>query len=158
MDETQPQGAEQIAQPVIKMLAHYIRDLSFENVGAVEGTTAEGRPEINVNVGMEATGLGEDRYQVNMKISAPAKAGDSTRFLTELDYAGVFSITQIRQEHLHPFLFIECPRQLLPFARRVIADITRDGGYPPLMLDNVDFAQLYRAKLEEMRGQQAAQA
>lgn len=145
--------------PTIKMLAHFTRDLSFENVGARETTsTPSEQPQIAVNVGMEAQSLGENRYQIVMKVNGTAKVGESTRFLVELEYAGVFSVEGAAEAHLHPILFIECPRQLLPFARRVVADVTRDGGYPPLMLDNVDFAGLYRQKLEQLRAQQAEQA
>lgn len=143
--------------PMARLIGHFTRDLSFENVGAMEGQAMQGQPQIAVNVGMDAKSLGEDRYQVSMKINAKASADDKTRFLVELDYAGVFQLQNVRKEHLHPFLFIECPRQLLPFARRVMADVTRDGGYPPLMIDNVDFATLYRQRLEQARAQQAAQ-
>lgn len=142
------------AQPQLKILAHYIRDLSFENVAAIEGTQAQGTPEINVTVNLDAAGAGDNRYQIAMKINASAKTGDATRFLVELDYVSVFEIANVPQEHIHPFLFIECPRQILPYARRVVSDVTRDGGYPPLMLDNVDFAALYRQKLEELKSQQ----
>ncbi|MGF1500194.1 MAG: protein-export chaperone SecB [Paracoccaceae bacterium] len=141
--------------PMARMLAHFTRDLSFENVGVMEGTAQQGQPEISVNVGMDAGKITDDRYQVNMKINAKAVTGDNTRFLVELDYAGIFQFENVQQQHVHPFLFIECPRQLLPFARRVIADVTRDGGYPPLMLDNVDFAKLYRQRVEAARAKQA---
>lgn len=141
--------------PNIGIVAHYIRDLSFENVAAQEGTNPEGQPEINVTVNLDASGGPENRYLVSMKVNATAKSGGQTRFLVELDYVGIFSVSNVKQEHLHPILFIECPRQLLPYARRVVSDVTRDGGYPPLMLDNVDFSALYRQKLEEMRAQQA---
>ena len=143
------------AQPSVKLLAHFIRDLSFENVGAREGTNAEGQPEIAVNVGMDAKAVSEGRYVINMKVNASAKTGEVTRFLVELEYSGVFQIENAPETHIHPILFIECPRQLLPFTRRVVADITRDGGYPPLMLDNVDFASLYRQRLEQLRAEQA---
>lgn len=141
-------------QPIVKLVAHFVRDLSFENVAALEGTQAEGQPEINVAVNLEANNLGENRYQSVMKITATAKSPTNTRFVVELDYCGIFTLDQIQQEHVHPFVFIECPRQLLPFARRVLADVTRDGGYPPLMLDNVDFASLYRQRVEQLRSQQ----
>ena len=140
--------------PEVKIAGHFIRDLSFENVGAQEGGAPQGSPEINVTVNLDAGKIGDDRFQVGMKINATAKTGDSTRFVVELDYVGIFVIKNVPDEHIHPFLFIECPRQLLPYARRVVSDVTRDGGYPPLMLDNVDFASLYRQKLEEMRAQQ----
>jgi preprotein translocase subunit SecB len=139
------------APPQVNILAHFVRDLSFENVGAIEGTPAQGAPEIGVQVNLDGKHIGEDRYQVSMKLTAKAVNGEHTRFLVELDYTGIFSITNVQKEHIHPMMFIECPRLILPFARRVVADATRDGGYPPLMLDNVDFAALYRQKLEQLR-------
>lgn len=156
-DETDaaPAAEIQAAQPTVKMLAHFVRDLSFENVGAREGTQADGQPEINVNVGMDAKGIADNRYLINMKVNATAKTGEAMRFLVELEYSGVFQIDNAPESHLHPILFIECPRQLLPFTRRVVADVTRDGGYPPLMLDNVDFATLYRQRIEQLRAEKA---
>lgn len=142
--------------PNLRILAHFVRDLSFENVAALQGSPTQGTPEINVSVNLDGGAIAENRYQVGMKVNATAKVEDTTRFIVELDYVGVFEITNVPKEHLHPFLFIECPRQILPYARRVISDVTRDGGYPPLMLDNIDFAALYRQKLEEMRAKQAA--
>jgi len=125
------------APPQVTILAHFVRDLSFENVGAIEGTAAQGAPEISVQVNLDGQNIGEDRYQVNMKLAAKAVNGEHTRFMVELDYAGIFSITNVPKDHIHPMMFIECPRLILPFARRVVADATRDGGYPPLMLDNL---------------------
>ena len=151
-------GEAAAVQPTVKLLAHFIRDLSFENVGAREATQAEGQPEISVNVGMDAKAVDNGRYVITMKVNASAKTGETTRFLTELEYCGVFQIENAPETHIHPILFIECPRQLLPFTRRVVADVTRDGGYPPLMLDNVDFASLYRQRLEQLRAEQAAKA
>ena len=139
--------------PSVRIAGHFVRDLSFENVAAIEGSQVQGTPEINVTVNLDASAASETRYQVAMKINATAKVGDSTRFIVELDYVGVFEIANVAKEHLHPFLFIECPRQILPFARRVVSDVTRDGGYPPLMIDNIDFAMLYRRRLEELRAQ-----
>jgi preprotein translocase subunit SecB len=147
-------GAEAKPSPSVRIAGQFVRDLSFENVAAIEGTQAQGTPEINVTVNLDAKEAVESRYQVAMKINATAKVADSTRFIVELDYVGVFEITNVPKEHLHPFLFIECPRQILPYARRVISDVTRDGGYPPLMIENIDFAVLYRRRLDELRAQQ----
>ena len=159
-DETTNAGgdpAANVTPPEVRIVAHFIRDLSFENVAAQEGKQTTGTPEINVTVNLDAAAVSESRYQIAMKINATAKTAETTRFVVELDYIGIFDIANVPQEHIHPFLFIECPRQILPYARRVISDVTRDGGYPPLMLDNVDFAALYRTKLAEMQAQQAAQ-
>lgn len=154
MTETQPQGAAAAQMPQAHLLAHFVRDLSFENVGAVEGTPAKGTPDIKVTVNLDANHTGEDRYQVNMKLNAKAVTGGSTRFVVELDYTGIFALQNVPETHVHPMTFIECPRQIFPFARRVISDVTRDGGYPPLLLDTIDFATLYRQKLEQLRQQQ----
>jgi preprotein translocase subunit SecB len=157
MNETDPNdanaaaGVEPTAPPQVAILAHFVRDLSFENVGAIEGTPAEGTPEISVQVNLDGSSLGEGRYQVNMKFTAKAVTGEHTRFVVELDYTGIFSMTNVPEAHVHPMMFIECPRLILPFARRVVSDVTRDGGYPPLMLDNVDFSTLYRQKLGQLR-------
>ena len=140
--------------PTVRIAGHFVRDLSFENVAAMAGSQAQGTPEINVTVNLDAGAIKDARYQVAMKINATAKVGDSTRFIVELDYVGIFELANVPKEHLHPFLFIECPRQILPYARRVISDVTRDGGYPPLMIENIDFAVLYRRRLEELRAQQ----
>ena len=150
-------GQKAQAQPNVRLLAHFVRDLSFENVGAVQGTPVKGQPEIQVAVNIEAAGIGENRYQILTKVNATAKTQEAVRFVIELEYAGIFSVENVPQEHLHPFLFIECPRQLFPFPRRVIADATRDGGFPPLMLENVDFAALYRQKVEQIRAEKAAE-
>lgn len=144
--------------PSAKLLAHFTRDLSFENVAATSGKQVQGQPDIQINVGMDANPIADDRYQIALKINAKAVNGEDTRFIAELDYGGVFRLENVKKEHVHPFLFIECPRQLLPFARRVMADVTRDGGFPPLMIDNVDFAQLYRQNLEAARARRAAEA
>jgi preprotein translocase subunit SecB len=148
------EAAEAQPAPTVRIAGHFVRDLSFENVAAMAGTQVQGTPEINVTVNLDAGALTDGRYQVAMKINATAKVGDSTRFIVELDYVGLFEIANLPKEHLHPFLFIECPRQILPYARRVVSDVTRDGGYPPLMIENIDFAVLYRRRLEELRAQQ----
>lgn len=161
MAETDPLSAApgaQAPQPQMKMLAHFVRDLSFENVGVIEGTTRQGVPDISVTVNLDGKNIGENRYQVNMKLNAKAASAEATRFLVELDYAAIFEMANVPDAQVHPMMFIEGPRLMLPFARRVIADITRDGGYPPLMLDNVDFRTLYLQKLEELRAEQQQKA
>ena len=153
----QPQG--QAIQPKVNLLAQYVRDLSFENVAATKGQAQQsGRPDIKVTVNLDTKDRGEGRHEVGMKLSATAKSGEETAFIAELDYAGVFTVGGVPDTHLRPFLLIECPRILFPFARRVLADVTRDGGYPPLMLDLIDFAQIYRQEIERRRSAGEAQA
>lgn len=149
-------AAAQRPQPQVAIVSQYVRDLSFENVAAQAQTTTQAKPDIKVTVNLDARAHGEDRYEVILKLNAESKAEDKTLFLAELDYAGVFVVRNVPQEQLHPFLMIECPRQLFPFARRIIADVTRDGGYPPLMLDMVDFVSIYRQELERRAAAQGA--
>ena len=138
----------------IQVLAQYVKDLSFENPGAP--LTLQGqRPALEVGVDVQARGVGEDQYEVRIRIRADAKAASQTVFVCEVDYAGVFMLKNIPQENLQPVLLIECPRQLFPFARRVMADVTRDGGFPPLMLDPIDFLSLYRTQMAQQRAQSA---
>ncbi len=141
-------------QPQVAIVSQYVRDLSFENVAAQQQTASQAKPDIKVTVNLDAKSRGDDRYEVILKLNAESTAEGKTMFLAELDYAGIFVVKNVPKEQLHPFLLIECPRQLFPFARRIVADVTRDGGYPPLMLDMVDFVAIYRQELER---RQAAQ-
>ncbi|MEC9432878.1 MAG: protein-export chaperone SecB [Pseudomonadota bacterium] len=147
-------SAQAQPQPQISILSQYVRDLSFENVAAQAQVSSQEKPDIKVSVNLDAQPRGEDRYEVRLKLSATSTAGGATMFVAELDYAGVFSVKNVPQEHLHPLLLIECPRQLFPFARRIVADVTRDGGYPPLMLDMVDFVAIYRQELARRQAEQ----
>lgn len=148
-DAAAPQQA-----PKISIVSQYIRDLSFENAAAQRQGNPAVKPDIKVGVNLDAKNLGEDRYEVILKITANATGDGAALFLVELEYAGIFVVQDVPQQLLHPFLLTECPRQLFPFARRIMADVTRDGGFPPLMLDVIDFMQIYRAELEK---RQAAQ-
>jgi preprotein translocase subunit SecB len=166
MTETDPNGAAppepQQINPQVGLVAQYARDMSFENVAAMKPEAQQqGRPDIKVAVNLDANPRGENRYEVILKLTAKATHGEATAFIAELDYAGVFTVTGVPETHLRPFLLIECPRILFPFARRILSDVTRDGGYPPLMLDLIDFAAIYRQELERRRaaeGVEPAQA
>lgn len=159
-----PQGAAPSngAAPQLRfqVLAQFIRDLSFENALAQGNLIMPAvQPDIQVQVSLDAKKReAEHHYEVatRFKIQSKNKDGGATLFLVELDYAGVFHIEGVPQEQMHPFLLIECPRVLFPFARRIISDVTRDGGFPPLNLDMIDFMSLYRQEL--LRQQQQAGA
>lgn len=151
-DDAQPQTQ---AQPRLQVLAQYIRDLSFENIAIQKGLKLEGTPDVAVQVGLDANKRGEDIYEVVKKINITAKHKDEQVFILEMEYAGQFRVQNVPQEQLHPFLMIECPRMIFPYMRRVVGDVTRDGGFPPLNLDNIDFLQLYR---QEIQRRQAATA
>ncbi len=159
----QPQPQAQ--QPRVQIVAQYVRDLSFENAFAQRGGTAEGvQPDIKVQVSLDARKREgqENRFEVitKYKVESTNKADSKTLFLLELEYAGIFQVDNVPQEQLHPFLLIECPRLLFPFARRIVSDITRDGGFLPLNLDIIDFMALYRQEVmrqAELRKQQPSQ-
>ncbi|MFT4003547.1 MAG: protein-export chaperone SecB [Rhizobium sp.] len=146
-NETNGNGA---ATPSLSILAQYTKDLSFENPGAPRSLQArENAPDININVNVNANPLSESDFDVVLTLNAEAKDGERVLFHTELVYGGVFRVTGFPQEHMLPLLFIECPRLLFPFARQIIADITRNGGFPPLMIDPIDFAQMFTQRMAE---------
>lgn len=138
------------ASPSLNILAQYIKDLSFENPGAPLSLQARDKaPSININVNVNANPLSETDFDVVLTLTAEARDGDKVVFATELVYGGVFRIEGFPQEHMLPVLFIECPRLLFPFARQIIADATRNGGFPPLMIDPIDFAQMFTQRFAE---------
>ena len=163
-DETQGQdlpatnGLDEAAltAPQVGILTQYVKDLSFENPNAPTSLQSESAPRIEINVNVNARRAGDDIYEVEIKIEARAFADDKTAFVVDLLYAGLFGLRNIPAEALEPFLIVEAPRLLFPFARRIVADATRDGGFPPLMLEPIDFGALYMAQQE--RGQQGAAA
>ncbi|MBA4326553.1 MAG: protein-export chaperone SecB [Rhodobacter sp.] len=150
--------------PQVKMqvLAQYVRDLSFENVVVQKGLTAgEVQPDIQVAVSLDARKRPvANQYEVitKFKVSSKNKVNGDVLFLLELEYGGTFHIEGVAEEQIHPFLLIECPRLLFPFVRRIISDVTRDGGFPPLNVDTVDFMALYRQELARRAQAQAASA
>lgn len=145
--------------PKMKILGQFIRDLSFENILAQKPIEGEVQPDVQVQVGLDAKKRPtEKQYEITTKftVTSKNKVGGQTIYSLEMDYAGIFEIDNIAEEQLHPFLMIECPRMLFPFVRRIVSDVTRDGGFPPLALDNIDFIALYRQNLAQR--QAAAQA
>lgn len=151
----QPEGTDNQAQaqptPVkMQVLAQFIRDMSFENILAQKGIQGKVEPDIQVQVNLDAKKRPtENQYEVVMKLSITSKnkGGGEPLFVLELEYSGVFQIENVPDAQLHPFLLIECPRMLFPFARRIVSDVTRDGGFPPLNLETIDFVQLYRNEI-----------
>lgn len=146
-EETSGDGGGQNEAAVLPLVvnAQYVKDLSFENPRApMSLQQSEEAPRIDVNVDVQATRLGETNYEVILALTATANSGDDKVFLVELSYGGLFTLGGIPEEHIQPVLLIECPRLLFPFARAVIADMTRDGGFAPLMIQPVDFAEMYR--------------
>jgi preprotein translocase subunit SecB len=144
-------------QPGIHVLGQYIKDLSFENPGAPRSLRPSDKaPQLDINVNVNAKPQSQSDFEVELKLEGKATRGNETLFIVEVNYAGLFQIRNVPQEHVHPLLLIECPRLLFPFARQVVADATRQGGFPPLMIDPVDFAALYRQRMAELEVQQRA--
>lgn len=148
---TPPAGATAApAQPVSRVLAQYVRDLSFENILAQKGANPDSAPEIKVQVNLDARKRKVDnQYEVitKLNITSNAKESGDPLFVCELEYAGIFHIENVQEDQMHPYLLIECPRITFPFVRRVVSDVTRDGGFPPLNLETIDFMALYRQEL-----------
>ena len=144
-----PEG--QAAEPPgIRILAQFVRDFSFENPRAPDALRAgAAQPQIDLGVEMTARGRDDGLFEVDLKLSARAAREDGPLFVVELLYGGVFQVSGVSAEDIEPVLLIECPRFLFPFARRIIADITSEGGYPPFMLDPIDFAGVYAARKAE---------
>ncbi len=159
-----PDGAAAAAQPQIKsrVLAQYIRDLSFENILAQKGASGDATtPEIKVQVNLDARKRGaEGQFEIitKLNITSNAKEGGAPLFVLELEYAGIFVIEGVPEDQLHPYLLIECPRITFPFVRRIVSDVTRDGGFPPLNLETIDFLALYRSELARRVEAQKASA
>ena len=147
------------ASPSLNILAQYMKDFSFENPGAPRSLQARDKaPAINISVNVNANPLAETDFDVVLSLNAEAKDGDKILFNAELAYGGVFRVTGFPQEHMLPVLYIECPRLLFPFARQIIADATRNGGFPPLMIDPIDFAQMFAQRMAEEQVKAKVQA
>ena len=135
-------------QPQISVINQYTRDLSFENIAAQKSIGGELRPEVSVQVNLDARAIKEEQFELILKLKVDAKSGDVDVFLLELEYGGMFLIKNVPENQVHAVLMIECPRLIFPFARRIIRDVTADGGFPPLNIDNIDFVALYRGEIE----------
>jgi len=155
-----PQAAPQINS---RVLAQYIRDMSFENILAQKGVTGDAQPEMQVQVNLDARKRKPaNQYEVITKLNITSKTKEKGEplFVLEIEYAGVFEVTGVPEDQMHPYLLIECPRITFPFLRRIVSDATRDGGFPPVNLEAIDFLALYRSELvrrtEAEKAKQAA--
>lgn len=157
MAEEQTGASAADATPRMQNLTQYVRDLSFENIAAQKGfVSSEGKPDIKVQFGIDAQQKAAEHYEVALKVKVESEMAKTPIFILELDYAGIFQIQNVPAEQIHPLLMIECPRLMFPFVRRIVSDMTRDGGYPPLNLDQVDFLSLYRAEAARRQGETSA--
>ena len=146
-------------EPTLNVLAQYTKDFSFENPNAPLSLQGQGKsPAININVNVNANPLGDTEFDVVLTVNCRAEVEKKVLFNVELVYGGVFRIAGFPQEHVLPILFIECPRLLFPFARQIISDATRNGGYPPLMLEPVEFAAMFQQRMAEEQARSQVQA
>ena len=150
---------KQAIQPNTKVLAQFIRDLSFENILAQKGLDTNTPPDIKVKVNLDAKKRKpEDQYEVLIKLSVisstkteatePSDDNENSElFILEIEYGGIFEVTGVPEDQIHPYLMIECPRILFPYLRRIVGDVTRDGGFPPLNLEQINFLALYQNEI-----------
>ena len=162
--EKQPKAAEASAAaegvvgngaaPSMRVLAQYLKDLSFENPNAPQTLMNEGsQPQIDVSVNVNAKTLAPTDYEVELQLEIKAPDDDTTVFAAEMLYAGIFRLENIPEEHMHALVLIECPRMIFPFARQILAEATRNGGFPPLLLDPIDFGAMYQQRMEAEGGE-----
>ncbi|WMS44324.1 protein-export chaperone SecB [Acuticoccus sp. MNP-M23] len=156
---TDPAATQEGQQPSVRVLAQYVKDLSFENPRApMSLQKGDQQPPINIGVNVGAKGLTPTDFEVTITLEAKAGGDDAINFEVELAYAGIIRVSDMKPEHVQPFLLIEGPRLLFPFARQILADAVRNGGFPPLMIDPIDFVALYRRNMEEAQKRQQGEA
>jgi preprotein translocase subunit SecB len=146
-----PAAADANAQPQAGMLAQYIKDISFENPNApqIYQTLQNAKPDIKIGINVAGRQVAEDAFEVELKLEAKSTANEQAVYVVELVYAGLFQLRNLPEEAMQPFLLVEAPRLIFPFARRILSDAVRDGGYPPLTLEPIDFAALYQQRMAD---------
>jgi preprotein translocase subunit SecB len=149
-------GADESGQPQVSILAQYVKDLSVENPSAPQVFSWQVQPQLDVQFNLNVEPAGEDVHEVALKFDISARSDNGVHFVVELSYGGLFAIRNVPQEALSPFLLIEAPRLLFPFARQVISEAVSSTGFPPLMLDPIDFASAYMAQAEAAQQQAPA--
>jgi preprotein translocase subunit SecB len=143
------QGPDSSQHPQVNVIGQYIKDLSFECPDATRFFRGPGKnPNLQINFNVQVRSLQQDAFEVALSLEGEAKSEEGVLYNIELLYAGAFVLKNLPQEAIQPVLFIECPALLFPFVRRIVADLTREGGFPPLLLDPIDFAGLYRRRAE----------
>ena len=161
MAENETPAAAEAApqQPQMRILGQFIRDMSFENIIAQKGAPSDAQPDVQVQVNLDAKKREPaNQYEsaIKLTVTSKDKGSDTTIFVLEIDYVGIFHVEGVPEDQMHPFLLIECPRMIFPFLRRIVSDITRDGGFPPLNLENIDFIALYRNEIARRQAEQPA--
>ncbi len=141
-------------KPMMLVNAQYVKDLSFENPNAPQSLSQQGEPNVQIAIDVNANQVAEKAFEVTLTLRAEGTAGETALFIVEIVYAGIFSIGEVPEEYLAPLVYIEAPRQLFPFARAIIADAVRDGGFPPLLVQPIDFVQLYQQRAAQAQAEQ----
>jgi len=146
---TEPQvNGEDATGPMLSVLAQYTKDQSFENPHAPESLrTGLEAPTININIEIGRQMMEDDSVEVTLMLRAEARRGEKVAFIAELEYAGLFAFQGVNVEQIQPMILIECPRLLFPFARQIMAEMTQNGGFPPIMLEPPDFAAMFREEM-----------
>lgn len=158
MTSTTNGGPQAGNPPQLNVLAQYIKDFSFENPNAPRSLSpSDQQPSINIQINVNAKPLSQTDFEVELKLEGRAETTSSLLFSFDLAFAGVFRIQNVPQENMHPLVMIECPRLLFPFAREIVASAVRNGGFPPLLIDPIDFVTLYRQRVGTLQQQPAAQ-
>jgi len=154
------QAPDASTQPQVGMLAQYIKDISFENPNAplIFQKLQNAKPDINIGINVAGRQVADETYEVELKLEAKSTADGEAVYVVELVYAGLFQLRNLPDNAMQPFLLVEAPRLLFPFARRILSDAVRDGGYPPLTLEPIDFAALYQQRMAQANQGQAPQA
>ena len=157
-DNTATNGAQDNSLPALNALAQYCKDFSFENPNAPRSLQQQSEgPQINLQVNVNAKQLAEADFEVELTLEGSAKVGGTeTLFAFELTYSGIFRVQNVPTDQIHPVVMIECPRLLFPFARQIVADAVRNGGFPPLSIDPIDFVALYRQRASELQTENQA--
>ena len=159
MSSVQPENGAAEAQPSMSVVAQYVKDLSFENPKAPDSLRArENAPQISIGVNVNSRQRSQSDYEIELHLEAKAALGEEVFFNVELTYGGLITVQNVPAQHLHPYVNIEGPRLLFPFARQIIADATRNGGYPPLMIDPIDFAQMFQSRMAEEQAKSAVKS
>jgi len=153
------ENAQDGVAPSLRIVAQYLKDLSFENPNAPESLSGnKPPPKVDISVNVNAKTLSPTDYEVELHLEAKAENEGTVAFAAELVYSGIFHIENVPQEALHPVVLIECPRVLFPFARQIMAHATQQGGFPPLMLDPIDFGGMYQQRMAQQEGGEDALA
>ena len=151
-EDIKPETKEEVSEtqnaPMLSVLAQYTKDQSFENPNAPDSLRSGlSAPEIQINIEIGRQMLEGDNIEVTLMLKAEAKRGDKVAFIAELEYAGLFAFAGVSAEEIQPLIMIECPRLLFPFSRQIMAEMTQNGGFPPIMLEPPDFAGMFRDEM-----------